>query len=213
MTTHTAQDIKETQLTTRRRARGPGPGARVLRSLLAGVIIVPAVIFAARAGADVPTTEDRMKISAKPTARATKNSDAAPRPVAWFEVTGKDGARLRSFYSDLFGWKTHDVAPGADFGVTDRPDDGIGGGMGAIPNSGPGHVTFFVEVTDLEATLREVERLGGKTIAGPRSFPDRRPSSRGKGTVTFAYFKDPEGHLIGLCSGILQPANGTERTP
>lgn len=60
-------------------------------------------------------------------------------------------------------------------------------------------------VPDLEETLREVERLGGKTISPPQTFPDRRPSSKGRGTVTFAYFADPEGHVVGLCSGILSP--------
>ena len=26
-------------------------------------------------------------------------------PVAWFEVVGQDGAKLRRFYGDLFDWK------------------------------------------------------------------------------------------------------------
>jgi predicted enzyme related to lactoylglutathione lyase len=32
-------------------------------------------------------------------------------PVVWFEVVGRDGARLRQYCSDLFGWKI-DGAPG-----------------------------------------------------------------------------------------------------
>jgi predicted enzyme related to lactoylglutathione lyase len=78
---------------------------------------------------------------------------------------------------------------------------GIGGGIGRS-QEGPGRVTIFVEVDDLEATLRDVERLGGKRVAGPLTFPDKRPSAAGRGTVKFAYFADPEGKVIGLCKGI-----------
>jgi predicted enzyme related to lactoylglutathione lyase len=91
------------------------------------------------------------------------------------------------------------------YGVMDAAAHGIGGGIGTSPKGGAGHVTFFMEVDDLEATLREAERLGGKTIATPATFPDRRPSARGKGSVTFAYFADPEGHVVGLCKGIVRP--------
>ena len=127
----------------------------------------------------------------------------AGRPVAWVEVVGKDGERLRSFFSDLFGWQTAEVAPGSHYGVMDASPHGIGGGIGPA-QKGPGHVTFFVEVDDLESTLQDVERLGGKRIAGPITFPDKRPSAAGQGFVNFAYFADPEGHVIGLCKGIVQ---------
>ncbi|HXW67390.1 MAG TPA: VOC family protein [Thermoplasmata archaeon] len=125
-------------------------------------------------------------------------------PVAWFEVTGKSGQRLRTFYGDLFGWKAADVAPGADYGVTEAASRGIGGGLGADPTGNGGHLTFFVEVPDFEAALREVERLGGKRVGNPTAFPDKRPSSKGRGKVAFAYFTDPEGHLVGLCQGIIR---------
>jgi predicted enzyme related to lactoylglutathione lyase len=66
-------------------------------------------------------------------------------------------------------------------------------------------VTVFAEMADIEATLRQVELLGGKTIMPAQTFPDKRPSAQDKGTVTFAYFVDPEGHLIGLCQRIVRP--------
>ena len=31
------------------------------------------------------------------------------QPVVHFEVVGKDGEKLRSYYSDLFGWEFSDV--------------------------------------------------------------------------------------------------------
>jgi predicted enzyme related to lactoylglutathione lyase len=130
--------------------------------------------------------------------------DQVALPVAWFEVTGKSGKSLRKFYEELFGWQTADVAPGADYGVTDSAPHGIGGGIGKDPTGKGGHVTFFVEVPDFESALREVERLGGKRVGEPLRFPDKRPSAKGRGDVAFAYFLDPEGHLVGLCQRIVR---------
>jgi predicted enzyme related to lactoylglutathione lyase len=134
---------------------------------------------------------------------STHSVEQKAKPVAWVEVVGKDGKRLRSFYSELFGWSTADVAPGADYGVMDAAGHGVGGGIGSRPNGGAGQVTFFIEVDDVDAALHDAERLGGKTITEPVTFPDKRPSARGKGSVTFAYFADPEGHVVGLCKGIV----------
>jgi len=184
--------------------RDPDRGRRNFGRLLSASTVLVASLVAACGGATGPR-EQGITSGTNTTTKVEKSNDRRPRAVAWFEVAGKDGARMRAFYGDLFAWRTHDVAPGADYGVTDRVASGIGGGVGALPTGGPEHVTFFVEVDDIEATLREVERLGGKTVSGPRTFPDKRPSSRGRGTVTFAYFVDPEGHLVGLCTGILGP--------
>jgi predicted enzyme related to lactoylglutathione lyase len=48
------------------------------------------------------------------------------RPVAWVEVVGRDGERLRSFFCDLFGWETAEGAPGSHFGVMDASPHGTG---------------------------------------------------------------------------------------
>jgi predicted enzyme related to lactoylglutathione lyase len=134
---------------------------------------------------------------------AQKTGSGAGRPVAWMEVVRKDGERLNSFFSDLSGWETTEVAPSSHYGVMDASPHGIGGGSGSS-QQGPGHVTFFIEVENLEGTLRDVERLGRKRIAGPINIPDKRPSAGGRGSVNFAYFADPEGHVIGLCKGIIR---------
>ena len=126
-----------------------------------------------------------------------------PRPVAWFEIVGKDGELLRTFHSRLFGWQTAEVAPGSNYGVMDAAPQGIGGGIGPSQR-GTGHVTVFIEVDDIEATLRSVEKLGGTAIAKEMTFPDQRPSARGQGSVRFAYFADPDGHVVGLCNGIVR---------
>ena len=52
--------------------------------------------------------------------------------------------------------------------------------------------------------FKTFERRAGKRIADPITFPDKRPSARGRESVNFAYFADPEGHVIGLCKGIVR---------
>jgi len=114
-------------------------------------------------------------------------------PVVWFEVVGKDGTQLRSFYSDLFGWKIEGATGDMDYGLVAAADGGIGGGVGTSQDGSSGHVTFFVEVDDPAAYLKKVERLGGKTLTPPMEIPTYN--------LTFAYFVDPEGHVVGLSKG------------
>ncbi len=53
-----------------------------------------------------------------------------------------------------------------------------------------GHVTFYVEVPDVEASLVTAESLGGNRVFGPDKVP---------GTdIEIGQFTDPEGHLIGV---------------
>ena len=73
---------------------------------------------------------------------------------------------------------------------------GIGGGVGKSEDGGAGHVTFFVEVDDPEAYLAKAEKLGGTIVVPPTEIPSYN--------LTFAYFTDPQGHLIGLSKGVVQ---------
>jgi len=112
----------------------------------------------------------------------------AADPVIWFEVLGKDAGKLRGFYGELFNWK-FDMAPSAemDYGMTTKEDTGIGGGVGKSPN-GPGWVTFYVGVKDIDAAVAHAEKLGGKVLMPVTRLPD----------TTIAVVADPEGHPVGL---------------
>jgi predicted enzyme related to lactoylglutathione lyase len=117
------------------------------------------------------------------------------RPVVHFEVIGKDGKKLQEYYSDLFGWEIQSDNP-LNYGIVSREGNtnadgaGIGGGVGQTPDGYDGHLTFYVEVPDVEATLANAESLGGKRIMGPDEVP-------GMGLV-LGQFTDPEGHLVGV---------------
>ena len=110
------------------------------------------------------------------------------RPVVHFEVIGKDGAGLRSFYSELFGWTINADNP-LNYGTVQADGGGIGGGIGVGPEGYAGHVTFYVGVPDVEAALAQAESLGGSRTMGPEKVME---------DIEIGLFQDPEGHLIGV---------------
>jgi predicted enzyme related to lactoylglutathione lyase len=116
------------------------------------------------------------------------------QPVVHFEVIGKDGDRLQSYYSELFGWEIDSDNP-MGYGIVPREDNvnadgaGIGGGVGAGPEGYGGHVTFYVEVPDVEAALAKAESLGGTRVMGPDQVMEG---------LEIGQFNDPEGHTIGV---------------
>jgi predicted enzyme related to lactoylglutathione lyase len=115
------------------------------------------------------------------------------QPVVHFEVIGKDGDKLRSFYSDLFDWKINSDNP-MNYGIVDRESNvnadgiGIGGGIGGYPES-PSHITFYVEVPDVEAALSKAESLGGSRVMGPDVVTEG---------IEIGLFTDPEGQVVGV---------------
>jgi predicted enzyme related to lactoylglutathione lyase len=112
-------------------------------------------------------------------------------PVVWFEVIGKDGNALRSFYADMFGW-SYDQPEGMDYGMVNPKETGIGGGIGTGQEGAPPYQTFYVGVDDVEAALQQAESLGGSRTMGPMDIPMG-------GTI--GMFTDPEGHLVGVAAG------------
>jgi uncharacterized protein len=116
------------------------------------------------------------------------------QPVVHFEIIGKDVETLKSYYSELFGWEIDADNP-MNYGTVQRegntnPDGiGIGGGIGAGPEGYDGHVTFYVEVPDVEAALAKAESLGGSRMMGPE-----KPMEG----VEIGLFNDPEGRTVGV---------------
>jgi len=116
------------------------------------------------------------------------------QPVVHFEVIGKDGDKLRSYYSELFGWEIDADNP-MRYGTVQREGNtnaegiGIGGGVGNAPEGYDGHVTFYIEVPDVEAALAKAESLGGTRMMGPDEVTEG---------VVIGLFLDPEGHTVGV---------------
>ena len=121
-----------------------------------------------------------------------------PNPVVHFEITGQDAEALQQYYRDLFGWSLTPMAPEVPYGLV-RPEetgDGIGGGVGASMD-GASLLTVYVQVDDIQGALDRAVELGGEVVQPPTVIP---------GTVTYAQFRDIEGHLVGLAASETPPA-------
>lgn len=115
-------------------------------------------------------------------------------PVMHFEIMGQDAPKLRSFYTDVFGWNVAEPLPDLEiqYSLVDPVPGfqrGIMGGIGKAPEGYDGHVTFYVVVDDVEDAFGKIESHGGTRMMGPDKVPN--------GPV-IGLFRDPEGHTIGL---------------
>lgn len=120
-----------------------------------------------------------------------------PNKVVHFEIPAEDPKRAKSFYERCFGWRINEFPGMGYWGVGTTPVDdkqtptepgGINGGL-TKRNDVLKHPTFTVNVPDIDRALAQIEKNGGKTI-------QKKQPVAGMGFM--AYFKDPEGNLVGL---------------
>src|SRR4029450_13078724 len=106
-------------------------------------------------------------------------------PVVHFEVTGNDLGKLKSFYGDVFGWKTQDFSePGMpSYAIVEKAEGGIAGGIGETAD-GPGPSPSSVAAPAPQATLDTAVSKGATVVMPVTELP----------MVTLALFNDPEGH-------------------
>ena len=102
-------------------------------------------------------------------------------PAANVEATGK-------FYQELLGWKIrHDST--LNYAMWEA-GDGSGGGFPAVSDEAPaGKVLVYIHSDNIEADLKNVEKLGGKVIHPKTEIPQ---------TGWYAFFQDPTGNVLGL---------------
>lgn len=108
--------------------------------------------------------------------------------VIQVEILGKDGAALQRYYGDLFGWSFDTNNPGK-YGMTDPATTGVTIGVAGTQDGSSGHVTGYVTVADVDATLARATALGGSVV-----MPKFSPAPG----VQLALVADPEGHVLGL---------------
>ncbi|HET9860770.1 MAG TPA: VOC family protein [Nocardioidaceae bacterium] len=117
--------------------------------------------------------------------------------VVHFEIPFEDGDRARGFYADVFGWNIMNMPEMNYTMVSTGPTDEqgppsepgfINGGM--LQRDAPvGSPVIVVDVEDIDGSLEKIEKLGGSTVIAKQAVADMGFS---------AYFKDPEGNLMGL---------------
>lgn len=110
------------------------------------------------------------------------------RNVVHIEIPAADVPGAASFYESLFGWKMEHAA---EFDYTMWSDGGgYGGGFNKVSEENPiGEVLVYIHSDDIDADLKQVEKLGGSVVRSKTEIP---------GTGWFALFKDPTGNTLAL---------------
>ncbi len=100
-----------------------------------------------------------------------------PAPIVFFDIAGPDAAKLKSFYSSLFGW---------DINAANAIKTG---GLEGTLRQDPAEKIIYIGVPDINAALAQITAAGG-TVAMPRMVIPN--------VATFALFTDPAGNRMGL---------------
>jgi len=121
------------------------------------------------------------------------------RKVVHFEIPTDDIARASEFYRSIFGWQLMDMSgQGMDYTLAmttpvneqqiPTEPGAINGGMMQRSEQTPSPV-ITIDVDSIDDTLAQIEGQGGSTVQPRTAIP---------GMGAFAYFKDPEGNVMGL---------------
>ncbi|MEZ4563370.1 MAG: VOC family protein [Thermomicrobiales bacterium] len=111
--------------------------------------------------------------------------------VTHFEIYGEDLPALADFYQELFGWQIK-KAPGIDYHTIQLGTNGsagLRGGLQRRPIAEPRSWVHYISVADIDATVGEVIRLGGKVLREKTAVPQ---------TAWYAVVEDPEGNVFAV---------------
>jgi uncharacterized protein len=120
--------------------------------------------------------------------------------VVHFEIPADDLDRAKNFYGSVFGWelRTTPMNGGEYTSVmttdvdeqTQQPTEpgAINGGM-FLRDERVTSPVITIDVDGIDDALKQIEAEGGSTVTPRTAIP---------GMGAFAYFKDPEGNVLGL---------------
>jgi predicted enzyme related to lactoylglutathione lyase len=105
----------------------------------------------------------------------------------WFDLRTTDVPRAKDFYSDVVGWKTTRW-PGGDYEMWSAGDAQVGGLEEEAPEERqaglPPRWLAYIGASDVDATAKSAQELGGKVLVPPKDIPD---------VGRFAVLADPQG--------------------
>lgn len=112
---------------------------------------------------------------------------------SWSELMTTDPEAAAAFYGQLFGWKSEamDMGTGA-YHVQKLGEPAIGGIMGMPPDAPKGMPPMwgcYVTVTDVDATVAQAVKLGGKVVMPIMKVP---------GVGRMAAIADPQGAVLSV---------------
>ena len=106
------------------------------------------------------------------------------------EIPSTDPGKSKSFYSEVFGWKFHDVPMGdKTYSLYETGEGGIGGGVWDPPEGIPRQMINYIAVDEIEPVAESAEANGGKVVMPMQEIP---------GIGWFALITDPDGNVFGI---------------
>lgn len=112
--------------------------------------------------------------------------------ICHVEISSRDAKKASEFYNALFGWEMN-LSMGEEY-ILFNPGTEPGGGISKVEDFSAGtNIVFYVQVDDIEASLKKAEGLGASTKQSKSEIP---------GHGWFALFNDPDGNVIGLFTAI-----------
>ena len=122
------------------------------------------------------------------------------RKVVHFEIPAEDLDRAKNFYGSVFGWELQTMPmEGGEYTSVKTTDvdeqtqlptepGAINGGM-FVRDERLTSPVITIDVDGIDDALKQIEAEGGTTVTPRTAIP---------GMGAFAYFKDPEGNVLGL---------------
>jgi predicted enzyme related to lactoylglutathione lyase len=119
---------------------------------------------------------------------------AAKNSIGWFEIYVSDVEKAKDFYGDLFEWEFKSLEGfEPEYTTIFTGEDSIGGGFMKSSSAQEGQsVLIYIDVEDIEMTLKKVEEKGGK-IEKPKTLISATSGYYG-------LFRDLDNNLIGVWS-------------
>jgi len=119
------------------------------------------------------------------------------RNIVHVEIPSANVESAARFYQDLFGWKIQPV-PEMNYTMWEAGNGDEYGGFPLVSDDNPaGQVLIYIDSDDIDADLKNVQKLGGKVLTQKTEIP---------GMGWFGVFIDPTGNVLGLYTS-MNPAN------
>lgn len=116
------------------------------------------------------------------------------QPVVHVEVRGLDAPELQAFYQDVFGWERDESKSIGEYSVANIGEGRLTAGIGPVPEWVARSAKFYIQVDDIDETIRQIEAAGGKAVM-PRT---EGPTFGATHILIFTTFTDPAGNEVGL---------------
>lgn len=120
--------------------------------------------------------------------------------VGWFDLTVDDAAALQDFYAGVVGWSVQPQSMG-EYDDYTMMAPGSGQAVAGVchargPNADlPAQWLMYINVADLDASIRTCQERGGALISGPKTMG---------GYGRYCVIRDPAGAVVAL----FEPAPG-----